>query len=167
MQGEKTEVITSKNKYLTKFIMNRFFLKCIGFYIVLLTGCESVTQKTEEVDKAVRDTVLIPIEASRKKTFYVSKSKILLDSTLNKSKVFSRFKTSVEGLKKLDPEGIEFYLKGAIKSTEDLLNEVLIVRESRNFNCRGKCHATDANGTVGGTGGRGVGDARVGRSEHR
>ena len=48
--------------------MNRFFLKCIGFYIVLLTGCESVTQKTEEVDKAVRDTVLIPIEASRKKT---------------------------------------------------------------------------------------------------
>jgi len=106
--------------------MNRFFLKCIGFYIVLLTGCESVTQKTEEVDKAVRDTVLIPIEASRKKTFYVSKSKILLDSTLNKSKVFSRFKTSVEGLKKLDPEGIEFYLKGAIKSTEDLLNEVLI-----------------------------------------
>ena len=49
-----------------------------------------------------------------------------MDSTLNKNKVFSRFRTSVEGLKKLDPEGIEFYLEGAIKSSDDLLNEVLI-----------------------------------------
>ena len=53
--------------------MNRFFVKCIGFYFVLLTDCESVTQKTEEVDKAVRDTVLIPIEASRKKNILFAK----------------------------------------------------------------------------------------------
>jgi hypothetical protein len=33
----------------------------------------------------------------------------------------------VEALKKLDPqEGIEFYLKGAIRSTEELLNVVLV-----------------------------------------
>ena len=84
----------------------------------MLTGCESVTNKTEKEEGAVRDTLVNPIEAtSHKKTFYVPKSKIVLDSTLNKNKVYNRFKASVEALKKLDPQGIEFYLKGAIKST--------------------------------------------------
>tara|TARA_B100000767_G_scaffold270502_1_gene294320 strand:- start:20782 stop:21273 length:492 start_codon:yes stop_codon:yes gene_type:complete len=93
----------------------------------MLNGCESVTHKTEKEEEAVRDTVLNSIESTTyKKTFYVPKNKSVLDSTLNKNKVYSSFKTSVEALKKLDPQGIEFYLKGAIRYTEELLNEILV-----------------------------------------
>ena len=107
--------------------MKKLFIRCISFCFLMLTGCESVTNKAEKEEGAVRDTLVNPIEATtHKKTFYVPKSKIVLDSTLNKNKVYTRFKASVEALKKLDPQGIEFYLKGAIKSTEDLLNEVLV-----------------------------------------
>tara|TARA_Y100000389_G_scaffold193620_1_gene222573 strand:+ start:4156 stop:4710 length:555 start_codon:yes stop_codon:yes gene_type:complete len=106
--------------------MKRLFIRCICFLV--LTCCESVTHKTEKEEGTVRDPAVNPIEATtRKKIFYAPKSKSVLDSTLNKNKVYSRFKTSVEALKKLDPqEGIEFYLKGAIRSTEELLNVVLV-----------------------------------------
>ena len=75
----------------------------------MLTGCESVTNKTEKEEGAVRDTLVNPIEATtHKKTFYVPKSKIVLDSTLNKNKVYNRFKASVEALKNWILKGLNF-----------------------------------------------------------
>lgn len=106
--------------------MKHFGYLFLGGVLLIVCSCSFSTSNKE--DKSVSPDTPSQIEfleLPKTEALYVLKERGILDSTLFISSEFSLFQKSIETIKELNPQELDFYLSASVQETDKLLKTTL------------------------------------------